>query len=259
MHKAALTHAQRSAPRMREQVSQSEWAARVDLAASYRLAAHHGWDELISTHFSARVPDEPDAMLLNPYGLLFSQITASSLIKVRISKGEQLSESPFPLNVAAVNIHSGILAARPDVQAVCHLHTIAGVAVSTMRDGLLPLNQRACYFDPAYHDYEGIAVNPHEQERLAADLGDKWVMFLRNHGTLVVGRSVANAFVTTYFLERVCETQVATLSMNQPLTVLPDDFVVEVRKSARHVRHWGLHEWPGLVSLLDGINPGYEQ
>jgi ribulose-5-phosphate 4-epimerase/fuculose-1-phosphate aldolase len=246
---------------MREHVSAAEWATRVDLAASYRLIAHHGWDDLLSTHISARLPEEPDVMLLNPYGQLFSQVTASSLAKIRIRDGALLSQSPLPMNPAAINIHSGVLRARADINSALHLHSIAGVAVSSMEEGLLPLNQRACYFGPhntVYHGYEGIAVEATEQETLARDLGDKWVMFLRNHGTLTTGRSVAQAFVCAFFLERACQMQVATLSMGRPVTVLPPETVKLVAEQAKHVPHWGRLEWPALLEMLDRVNPGYD-
>ncbi len=247
---------------LRGQVSQAEWAARVDLAAGYRLVAHHGWDDLLSTHISARVPDEPDALLLNPYGLLFSQVTASSLVKVRIADGERLTPGELPLNAAAINIHCGVLAARPDVQSALHLHTIAGVAVSSLEEGLITgLNQRSAYFGPhnlAYHGYEGLAVEAEQRETLARDLGDKMVMILRNHGTLTVGRSVAQAFVYAFFLEKACQMQVATLSCGRPLSIVPEDIVEQVPEQARHVRAWGRYEWPALLKLLDQVNPGYD-
>jgi ribulose-5-phosphate 4-epimerase/fuculose-1-phosphate aldolase len=248
-------------PGVKRKVSEAEWQARVDLAASYRLVAHHGWDDMLSTHISARIADEPDAMLLNPYGLLFSQVTASSLIKVRISDGRQLSQSPLPLNAAGINIHSAVLRTRPEVVSALHLHTIAGVAVSTLKEGLMPLNQRALYFGPhnvAYHDYEGIATDAAEQETLARDLSDKWVLFLRNHGTLTLGRSIAQAFVCTFFLERACQMQIATLSCGRPVTELGPDVIARVPEQARHVRHWGRFEWPALLTLLDQVSPGYD-
>lgn len=248
-------------PSVQAQVSESEWNTRVDLAASYRLVAHHGWDDMLSTHISARLPDEPECMLLSPYGLLFGQVTASSLVKVRISDSTVLSSTPLVLNPAAINIHAGVLRARPDVHSSLHLHTIAGVAVSSLKEGLMPLNQRACYFGPhntAYHGYEGIATEAGEQETLARDLGDKWVMFLRNHGTLTLGRTVAQAFVAAFFLERACQMQVATLSMGRPVTVLPPDLVALVAEQAKHVRFWGRMEWPALLTLLHQVNPGFD-
>ncbi|MBR0834803.1 class II aldolase/adducin family protein [Bradyrhizobium manausense] len=250
-----------SFPSAKDQVSEAEWDARVDLAASYRLVAYHGWDDMLSTHISARVPDERDSMLLSPYGLLFGQVTASSLVKVRISDGQVLNQSPLRMNPAAINIHAGVLRARDEAMSALHLHTVAGVAVSSLKDGLMPLNQRACYFGPhntAYHGYEGIATEASEQESLARDLGDKWVMFLRNHGTLTLGRTVAQAFVSAFFLERACQMQVATLSMGQPVTVLPPELVTLVADQAKHVRHWGRMEWPALLTLLRQVNPGFD-
>ena len=245
-------------PDLRGQVPADEWQARVDLAAAYRLVAREGWDDLLSTHLSARVPGEPDHMLINPYGLLFSQVTASSLIKVDFA-GNRLSPSPFPHNPAAITIHAAVLEARADLNAVVHLHTIASVAVATHRDGLLPLNQRALYFLPvlAYHDYEGLALDDAERVSLVRNLGDKRAMILRNHGTLTCGASVAQAWVTAFFLESACRMQVQTLACGGPLTELSDEVIAKVPEQAKHMAHWGRFEWPALLTLLDGEDDGY--
>ncbi|MEM7410876.1 MAG: class II aldolase/adducin family protein [Myxococcota bacterium] len=245
-------------PSLREAVSEAEWQTRVDLAASYRLVAREGWDDLLSTHISARVPEEPHHFLINPYGLLFSQITASSLIKVDY-QGNRLSESPFPHNPAAITIHAAVLEARSDVASVLHMHSIAGTAVSTLREGLLPINQRALYFQDvlAYHDYEGLALDDAERESLVRDLGECWVMILRNHGTLACGRSVAQAYVNAFFLEKACQMQVQTLSCGAPLQPLPPDVIRKVPEQAKHMAHWGRFEWPALCAALDREDPSY--
>ncbi len=245
-------------PSLQGRVAAEEWQARVDLAAAYRLVAREGWDDLLSTHISARLPGEDGVFLVNPYGLLFSQITASSLIKVDY-QGQRLSESAYPHNPAAITIHAAVLEARPDVASVLHLHTVAGVAVSTCADGLMPLNQRALYFLPVlgYHDYEGLAIDDEERVTLVRHLGDKWAMLLRNHGTLACGRSVAQAYVTAFFLEKACQMQVQTLSCGVPLTELPKDVIEKVPEQATHMEHWGRFEWPALLEALDREDPSY--
>ncbi len=245
-------------PDLSRQVSEDEWQARCDLAAAYRLVSREGWDDLLSTHLSARVPGEPDHMLLNPYGLLFSQVTASSLIKVD-TLGNVLSPTPLFVNPAAVVIHGGILEARPDVESVMHLHTIDGVAVSTHANGLMPLNQRALYFQDilSYHDYEGIALDDDERVTLARDLGDKWLLILRNHGTLAVGRTIGQAFTYLYFLEMACRYQTRTLSCGVDLVRLPTEVIEKVPKQATHIAHMGTMEWPALVTSLENSDPDY--
>lgn len=246
-------------PSLKERVSEAEWQTRIDLAASYRLVAREGWDEMLSTHISARLPDEPDRFLINPHGVLFGQITASSLVKVDYD-GNVYSDTDYPLNPAAIVIHGGILQAREDVASALHLHTQAGVAVSTHKEGLMPLNQRALYFQSVlgYHDYEGLAVDESERETLSADLGpDKWALILRNHGTLTVGRSVAQAYVYMFFLERACQIQVATLAGGVELTKLPQDVIDLVPKQATHFKHMGKFEWPALLKLLDQEDASY--
>ena len=233
-------------------VSDAEWQTRVDLAACYRLVARFGWDDMLSVHISARVPGEENTMLINPYGVLFEQITASSLVKVSFD-GTVLSQTPFPINPAGIIIHGGMLSVRPDVNSVLHLHTVAGVAVATHKEGLIPLNQRALYFQPilAYHDYEGIALEEDEQAVLARDFGDKWVMLLRNHGTLALGRSVSQAFVFSYFLEMACKYQIATLSAGVEITRLSQDIIDRVADQITHFKFAGLLEWPALLATLD--------
>ena len=196
---------------------QGEWQARVDLAACYRLIALHGWDDLIATHISARVPGTED-FLINRLGLTFEEITASNLVRVNLA-GEVTDGSGAQINPAGFTIHSAIHAAREDVGCVIHCHTDDGVAVSALAEGLLPLNQLSMLIrhDIAFHDYEGVALDPGERARLQADLGERNIMLLRNHGTLVVGRTVAEAYTRIYFLERACTMQVRTLGMGRPL------------------------------------------
>src|SRR4051812_45209395 len=206
---------------VRDQVSQDEWAARVDLAACYRLIAMYGWDDLIFTHISAKVPGPERYFLINPYGMLFDEITASSLVKIDL-QGNAVMESPFPVNPAGFIIHSAIHEARADAHCVLHLHTPQGQAVAAQKHGLLPITQTAMTLHGAvaYHDFEGIATDLDERARLVRDLGDKSVMILRNHGTLTVGESVSDAFIRMYFLERACEAQVLALrggvEINEP-------------------------------------------
>ena len=209
--KAPVVHA---IPSLEGKVSDEEWKLRVDLAATYRLVAMYGWDDMIFTHISARVPGPEHHFLINPYGLLFEEITASSLVKIDID-GNKVDDSPYPVNPAGFTIHSALHMNRDDAHCVIHLHTDDGVAVSAQADGLLPLDQHAMMIsgDIAYHDYEGIALDLDERERLVADIGtDKHVMMLRNHGTLTLGKSCADAFLRMYYLERACSMQVRALS-----------------------------------------------
>ena len=186
---------------VRSQVSAEEWQVRVDLAACYRLVALHGWDDLVFTHITARVPGSDHHFLINPYGMLFDEVTASSLVKVDL-EGSKVMASAYEINPAGFTIHSAVHAAREDAQCVIHLHTEAGVAVSAQKDGLLPLSQNALFpmASLAYHDYEGIALREDEKARLVRDLGERSFMILRNHGTLTVGRSVADAFLFMFVL-----------------------------------------------------------
>ena len=209
-------------PDMRGKVSDEEWAIRVDLAAAYRLVAHYGWDDLIFTHLSARIPGPEHHFLLNPYQLMFEEVTASSLVKVDVH-GNPVEPTPFITNPAGFTIHSAVHMAREDAHAVMHLHTPAGQAVSAHEEGLLPLTQTAMLVrgDLAFHDYEGVAVDLDERERIVADLGTKGAMLLRNHGTLAVGANVGECFVKLYFLERACQAQVMALSAGDKVSGPP--------------------------------------
>jgi ribulose-5-phosphate 4-epimerase/fuculose-1-phosphate aldolase len=249
-------------PTVRDQVSPEEWALRVDLAAAYRLVALYGWDDLIFTHISARVPGPEHHFLINPYTHMFEEITASSLIKIDI-EGNKVTDTPAPVNRAGFVIHSAIHAGREDAVAVLHLHTPHGQAVSAMAEGLLPHTQTSMIagHDVAYHDFEGIATELDERERLVSDLGTKNSMILRNHGTLTVGESVPQAFLRMYFLERACEAQVLMLSAGRAGLNNPNQGVaekVESQSSGPGIRMLaeGL-AWPALLRKLDRTNPGY--
>jgi ribulose-5-phosphate 4-epimerase/fuculose-1-phosphate aldolase len=248
------------APKPPEQRSAEEWKMRVDLAAAYRLVAHFGWDDLIFTHISARVPGPEHHFLINPYGMLFDEITASSLVKVDLDGGV-VEPTTYPINPAGFTIHSAVHAAREDAHCVMHLHTTAGVAVSAHADGLLPLNQTAMIVrgELSYHDYEGVALDLAERPRLVADLGTNPAMLLRNHGTLTVGPSVAAAFLTMYFLERACAMQVATLAGAPKIYWPSDDVQALVTKQAQQGR--GRVDdlaWRPLIRKLDKIDPSYK-
>ena len=243
-------------------MTEAELSQRVNLAAAYRLVAMFGWDDLVDTHISARVPGPEHHFLINPYGLLFEEITASSLIKVDLY-GNQLSESQYSINPAGFTIHSAIHEVREDAGCVIHLHTLDGVAVSSCADGLLPLNQIAQYVthDLAYHDYEGVALDHDERPRLQRDLGTKNHMLLRNHGTLTVGRSVASAFERMYHLERACSIQVRTRTLGATAYPVRDEVVDKNAKLFDNQDRVELRSnqlvWPPLLRRLDRVNPGY--
>ncbi|MFZ5719599.1 MAG: class II aldolase/adducin family protein [Pseudomonadota bacterium] len=240
-------------------VSAEEWQARVDLAALYRLVALHGWDDLIYTHISARIPGPEHHFLINPYGLLFEEITASSLVKIDLD-GNILQETPYFINPAGFTIHSAVHAAREDAKFVMHLHTDQGVAVAAQKDGLLPLSQHALIVLPrlAYHDYEGIALNHDERERLVADIGDKSLMLLRNHGTLAVGATAADCWVGMYYLERACRMQIDALSAGRDsVLIAPEAAQAEVKSQVGGGIGGGL-AWPACLRKLDRELPGYD-
>ena len=245
---------------VRDQVSPEEWALRVDLAACYRLVAMHGWSDLVFTHISARVPGPEHHFLINPYGMMFDEITASSLVKVD-AQCQKVIESPYPVNPAGFVIHSAVHAARPDAQCVLHTHTRAGVAVSAQRDGVLPISQQSTFVlaSLAYHDYEGVAFRDDEKPRLQADLGDKTFLVLRNHGLLTVGASIADAFLAMYTLESACQIQVAAMAGGAPLTRV-DPRIVEGTAQAMKVQTGGLggaFVWPALRRKLDRMGSNH--
>lgn len=239
-----------------------EWEARVDLAAAYRLVALYGWDDLIFTHLSARVPGPEHHFLINPYDMMFEEITASSLVKIDVH-GQPVGASALPVNPAGFTIHSAIHMARDDAQAVMHLHTPHGQAVSAMACGLLPHTQTAMIasHDVAYHEYEGIATDLEERERLVADLGTRHAMILRNHGTLTVGDSVASCFLRLYFLERACEAQVLMLAagidgLHTPPQGVEDKVARQSPPAGIGMLARGL-AWPALLRKLDRIDRSY--
>ena len=241
-----------------------EWEARVDLAAAYRLVALYGWDDLIFTHLSARVPGPEHHFLINPYDMMFEEITASSLVKIDV-EGNPVGPTEHPVNPAGFTIHSALHMARDDANAVMHLHTPYGQAVSAMEFGLLPQTQTSMIagHDIAYHDYEGIATDLEERERLVADIGDKHAMILRNHGTLAVGDTVGACFLRLYFLERACEAQVLMLSAGTDHLNNPPQGVEH--KVARQSAPKGMGmlaerlAWPALLRKLDRIDPSYRE
>ena len=238
----------------------SERDIRIDLAACYRLVALFGWDDLVFTHISARVPGEKEAFLINPYGMLFEEITASSLVKVD-AHGEKLAPSDWPVNPAGFVIHSAVHAARPDVGCVLHVHTNAGVAVSAQREGLLPISQIAtiAMSSLGYHDYEGIALRDDEKPRLVRDLGSSACLMLRNHGLLTVGATIGEAFVWMYSLQRACEVQVMAQSGGAPL-VHVDPRVLQGVKANIGVVTRGMGPsiaWPALRRKLDRLDRSY--
>ncbi len=247
-------------PSLKGKVSDEEWAIRVDLAAAYRLVAHYGWDDLIFTHLSARIPGPEHHFLLNPYQLMFEEVTASSLVKVDVH-GNPVDPTPFITNPAGFTIHSAVHMAREDAHAVMHLHTPAGQAVSAHEDGLLPLTQTAMLVrgDLAFHDYEGVAVDHDERERIVADLGTKGAMLLRNHGTLAVGGNVGECFLKLYFIERACEAQIMALSAGEHVS-RPPQGAAELAAEQGGVglkMAANLLAWPALLRKAYRLDPGF--
>jgi len=247
---------------VKERVSGEEWQARVDLAAAYRLVAHYGWDDLIFTHLSARVPGPEHHFLINPYGMMFEEITASSLVKINLL-GEIVTPSPYFINPAGFTIHSAVHAAREDALCVIHLHTDYGIAVSAQKAGLLPISQQSLFSlsSLAYHEYEGLALNEDEKSRLVTDLGNKDSMILRNHGLLTVGKSAAEAFLSMYILERACRIQILAQSGGATLLPVPEAILknVAAQLSAVTVGQGAQLAWPGLLRKLDRLDPSYRE
>src|SRR5881392_4014848 len=237
---------------LRDKVSPEEWAVRVDLAACYRLVAHYGWEDLVFTHITARVPGTEDQFLINPYGMFFDEITASSLVKIDIH-GNKVQDSPYPVNPAGFVIHSAIHAARHDARCVLHTHTLNGVAISQHSISVLA--------SLGYHDFEGPALRDDEKPRLVADLGDKTSLVLRNHGLLTVGQTVAEAFVAMYYLETSCAIQVRAQSGGGELIPVPKDIIettyAQVMTAGRSRGSRSMLVWPGLLRRLDRRDPSY--
>ena len=249
-------------------MSSEEWDTRVDLAALYRLAAHYGWTDLIFTHISARVPGSHEHFLLNPFGWMFDEITASSLVKVDVH-GNIVSPTPHRIHPAGFVIHSAVHQARPDALCVMHSHTRAGMAVSMMKCGLLPLSQHAMLFEGrvSYHDSEGLALDLDERRRLVRDLGDKAVMILRNHGTLVAGSSMAETFSMMWHLEKALQAQIDAFASQQELTRPPAEVALATARdgfAGKTIKQYGdaqsplgRLEWPALLRKLDRIDPSF--
>lgn len=247
-------------PSLRDQVSKQEWDLRVDLAACYRLVALYGWDDLVFTHISARIPGPDHHFLINPYGWMFEEMTASCLVKIDLH-GRKVMDSSHVVNPAGFTIHSAIHAARQDVVCIMHTHSINGVAVSAQKEGLRPLSQTAIIAGDslAYHDYEGIALYEEEKPRLVADLGSKTSMMLRNHGLLTLGGNCADVFMRMYFLEAACMIQVRALGGGGELHPVPQKVLDNIDEQVRVVTlgQFGSLAWPGLLRKLDRRNPGY--
>jgi len=239
---------------LKQQVTAGEWAVRTDLAAAYRLVAHFGWDDLVFTHLSARVPGPEHHFLINPYGMLFEEITASSLVKIDLH-GHKVIDSPFEINPAGFTIHSAVHEAREDALCVMHLHTIDGVAVSCQKEGLRPISQQSLFAlsNLAYHGYEGVALNPDEKGRLVKDLGTSRFMILRNHGLLTCGDTVADTFLGMYILQKACEVQVRAQAGGGELIPVPKAIIDGIQKNAQVVmkQAGGMIAWPGLLRMLD--------
>lgn len=247
---------------VQSQVSAEEWRVRQELAATYRLVAHYGWDDMVFTHLSARVPGPDEHFLLNPFGFMFDEVTASNLVKIDID-GNVVLDTGYEVNAAGFTIHGAVHMARPDAHAVMHLHTDGGVAVSGMDCGFLPLNQHALfvYHDVAYHDWEGVALDLDERERLIADLGTHHLMMLRNHGTLALGGSVASCFLRMYYFERACQIQVNTLAGGKP-HMPPAKATDMMQTTFNNPDAWesiSATAWPALRRLADRLDPSYAE
>lgn len=241
-------------------VSAAEWQTRVDLAACYRAVAMMGWDDLIFTHITAKIPDADEQFLINPYGLMFEEITASSLVKIDLA-GNKLDNNPHPINPAGFVIHSAVHAARHDAACVLHTHTLNGVAVSAQKAGVLPISQQSIFVlaSIAYHDYEGVALLDDEKPRLVRDLGDKNFLILRNHGLLTAAPSIPDAFQLMYTFESACAIQVRAQA-GCPLTTIPDAIIATAQAQARQVTkgQGGRLAWPGLLRRLARHSPGWD-
>lgn len=251
-----------SIPSLKHRISAPEWQARVDLAACYRLVALQGWDDLIFTHISAKLPDE-EAFLINPYGLMFHEITASSLVKIDL-EGNKLMDTPYDINPAGYTIHSAVHEVRHDVACVMHTHTAAGVAVSAQKQGLLPISQQSLFVleSLSTHGYEGVALNHEEKARLQADLGTTGFMLLHNHGLMTCGASVADAFLMMFIFQRACEVQVMAQTGGAELIAISPQILAGAKSMAAGVTRGkgmgGALAWPALLRKLDQQSPGYD-
>ncbi len=253
---------QLSVPGVEQAVSTEEWQVRTDLAALYRLVARFGWDDLVFTHITARVPGDGHHFLINPYGLLYDEMRASNMVKIDL-QGNKVMDSPFEINPAGFVVHSAVHEVREDAGCVIHWHSKAGVAVSAQKNGLLPISQQATLplASIAYHDYEGIAVDEEERQTLQRDLGDKMFYILRNHGLLVVGHSVADAFLSMYILETACQIQLAAQSGGSELIHVGQAIIDDTaRTAAAATRGMGGNiAWPALLRRLDREDPSFRE
>ena len=251
----------KSTPGLRNKVSNEEWQTRVDLAACYRLVGQYGWDDLIFTHITAKIPGVENQFLINPYGMMFAEITASSLVKIDLGGNKLDADNPFPVNPAGFTIHSAIHAARHDAKCVLHLHTPNGIAVSTQKNGVLPISQQSIFVlgSLAYHGYEGVALNDDEKPRLVSDLGDKTFFMLRNHGLLTVGETIADAFQAMYIFESTCMIQVRAQAGGGELISIPQPILDGAKAQAKAVTQGlgGNLAWPGLLRKLDRIDSSF--
>jgi ribulose-5-phosphate 4-epimerase/fuculose-1-phosphate aldolase len=247
-------------PSVQSLVSAEEWEQRVNLAACYRLVAMHGWSDLIFTHISARVPGPEHHFLINPYGMLFDEITASSLLKVDLA-GNKVLDSPYPFNPAGFTIHGAIHEARENAKCVLHTHSVNGVAVSAQKQGVLPISQQSIFVlsSLGYHDYEGVALNADEKPRLVRDLGDKTLLMLRNHGLLSVADNIPDAFLAMYFFEAACLIQVRAQGSGGELIPIDPIIIAGAQAQAKAATRGmgGSLAWPGLLRKLDRLNPGF--
>jgi ribulose-5-phosphate 4-epimerase/fuculose-1-phosphate aldolase len=245
---------------VKSKVSEAEWNLRVDLAACYRLVALYGWDDLIFTHISARLPGTDHHFLINPYGMTFDEVTASSLVKIDL-EGRKLMDSPYEINPAGFTIHSAIHGARDDAKCVLHTHSINGVAVSATKGGVLPVSQQSIFVlsSLGYHDYEGVALLEGEKPRLVRDLGDKSFFMLRNHGLLTVGSSIADAFLLMYIFESACTIQLRAQAASNELIPIDQKIVAGAQMMAKQVTRsaGGALAWPGLLRKLDRVDRSY--
>lgn len=245
---------------VKAQVSQQEWQTRVDLAACYRMVAHYGWDDLVFTHISARVPGPEHHFLINPYGMLFEEVTASSLVKVDLA-GEKVMPSDYDINPAGFVIHSAVHEAREDAKCVMHLHTTAGVAISALEKGLQAYSQQSLFAlsSLSYHNYEGVALNPEEKIRLVEDLGATNFMILRNHGLLTCADSIPDTFLLMFILQRACEIQLQAQATQQALIPIDDKILAGIKAQAKEVTRsaGGTLAWPAILRKLDKMCPDF--
>jgi ribulose-5-phosphate 4-epimerase/fuculose-1-phosphate aldolase len=246
---------------VKSQVSAQEWQARVDLAACYRMVAHYGWEDLVFTHISARIEGPEHHFLINPYGMLFEEVTASSLVKVDL-QGNKVMASEFEVNPAGFVIHSAVHEARDDAQCVMHLHTTEGIAISVLEQGLRPYSQQSLFAlsSLSYHEYEGVALNPEEKIRLVSDLGNTNFMILRNHGLLTCGESIPDTFLAMFILQRACEIQLKAQATGEPLVPISSQILAGIKAQASEVTKGigGKLAWPGILRKLDRMCPDYK-